>query len=242
MNDYLTGSNANLSTVLDTTLDRLKGATIEGNDLQLTLNARAQQRRAPGTRQPLRRGRRARARHRQGARDGLLPDLRPERRRGQLRPGHRHARRLQAPGRAPQPRHRRPLRAGLDLQGRDRLGRDRLRPLQADLELRRPRLLRGLRQAGQQLRHVVALRPARPAHGAEVLGQLGLLQHRQGARSEEAGRVREALRLLLDAAPRDARRTSGRRAASTRAPSSSTRRRTPTSTRAGSRSARSACS
>jgi len=42
MNDYLTGSNANLSTVLDTTLDRLKGATIEGNDLRLTLNARAQ--------------------------------------------------------------------------------------------------------------------------------------------------------------------------------------------------------
>ncbi len=39
MNDYLTGSNANLSTVLDTTLDRLKGATIEGNDLQLTLDA-----------------------------------------------------------------------------------------------------------------------------------------------------------------------------------------------------------
>ena len=30
MNDYLTGSNANLSTVLDTTLDRLKGATIKG--------------------------------------------------------------------------------------------------------------------------------------------------------------------------------------------------------------------
>ena len=43
MNDYLTGSNANLSTVLDTTLDRLKGATIEGNSLELTLNARAQQ-------------------------------------------------------------------------------------------------------------------------------------------------------------------------------------------------------
>ncbi len=42
MNDYLTGSNANLSTVLDTTLDRLKGATIEGNGLELTLNARAQ--------------------------------------------------------------------------------------------------------------------------------------------------------------------------------------------------------
>lgn len=42
MNDYLTGSNANLSTVLDTTLDRLKGATIEGNDLLLTLSPKAQ--------------------------------------------------------------------------------------------------------------------------------------------------------------------------------------------------------
>lgn len=42
MNDYATGSNANLSTVLDTTLDRLKGATIEGNDLLLTLDPKAQ--------------------------------------------------------------------------------------------------------------------------------------------------------------------------------------------------------
>jgi penicillin-binding protein A len=37
MNDYLTASNANLSTVLDTTLDKLRGGTIEGNDLILTL-------------------------------------------------------------------------------------------------------------------------------------------------------------------------------------------------------------
>ena len=43
MNDYLTAQNANLSTVLDTTLDRLKGATIKGNGLRLTLNRRAQQ-------------------------------------------------------------------------------------------------------------------------------------------------------------------------------------------------------
>ena len=42
-NDYLTASNANLSTVLDTTIDKLKGATIVGNDLVLTLNVRAQQ-------------------------------------------------------------------------------------------------------------------------------------------------------------------------------------------------------
>jgi penicillin-binding protein A len=37
MNDYLTASNANLNTVLDTTLDKLRGSTIEGNDLILTL-------------------------------------------------------------------------------------------------------------------------------------------------------------------------------------------------------------
>ena len=43
LNDYLTGQNANLSTVLDTTLDRLKGSTIKGNDLRLTLHPRAQQ-------------------------------------------------------------------------------------------------------------------------------------------------------------------------------------------------------
>src|ERR671922_176749 len=36
-NDYLTGANANLATLLDTTLDRLVGATIEGNDVILTL-------------------------------------------------------------------------------------------------------------------------------------------------------------------------------------------------------------
>jgi peptidoglycan glycosyltransferase len=42
MNDFLTGSNANLSTVVDTTIDKLRGTHIEGNDLLLTLNARAQ--------------------------------------------------------------------------------------------------------------------------------------------------------------------------------------------------------
>ncbi len=41
-NDFLTGSNTNLSTVLDTTFDKLKGATIKGNDLHLTLRAEAQ--------------------------------------------------------------------------------------------------------------------------------------------------------------------------------------------------------
>jgi penicillin-binding protein A len=41
-NAYLTGSNANLSTVFRTTLDRLKGVTVKGNGLVLTLNSKAQ--------------------------------------------------------------------------------------------------------------------------------------------------------------------------------------------------------
>ena len=42
LNDYLTGQNANLSTVLDTFVDKAKGATIHGNHVRLTLVPRAQ--------------------------------------------------------------------------------------------------------------------------------------------------------------------------------------------------------
>ncbi|HZT84060.1 MAG TPA: penicillin-binding transpeptidase domain-containing protein [Gaiellaceae bacterium] len=41
-NGYLTASNANLSTIFDTLGDRLRGATITGNNLVLTLNVKAQ--------------------------------------------------------------------------------------------------------------------------------------------------------------------------------------------------------
>ena len=41
-NDFLTGANANLATLVDTTLDRLSGTTIEGNDVILTLRPVAQ--------------------------------------------------------------------------------------------------------------------------------------------------------------------------------------------------------
>jgi peptidoglycan glycosyltransferase len=42
LDDYLTGSNANLNTVLDTTLDRLRGITVKGNDVHLTIDPRVQ--------------------------------------------------------------------------------------------------------------------------------------------------------------------------------------------------------
>jgi peptidoglycan glycosyltransferase len=42
-NDYLTASNGNLSTAFDTTIDKLKGVTVTGNNVVLTINAKAQQ-------------------------------------------------------------------------------------------------------------------------------------------------------------------------------------------------------
>ena len=39
MNDYLTGSNANLDTLFDNTLDKLRGITQRGNDVVTTIDA-----------------------------------------------------------------------------------------------------------------------------------------------------------------------------------------------------------
>jgi penicillin-binding protein A len=44
MNDFLTGSNSNLSTIVDRTLDKVRGLTQEGNSLVLTIDADAQRR------------------------------------------------------------------------------------------------------------------------------------------------------------------------------------------------------
>jgi peptidoglycan glycosyltransferase len=41
-NDYLTGTNANLDTILKKTIDQIRGATLEGNDLWLTVRPKAQ--------------------------------------------------------------------------------------------------------------------------------------------------------------------------------------------------------
>ena len=41
-NDFLTGSNSNLNTVVETTLDKLRGSTVEGNDVITTIRPGAQ--------------------------------------------------------------------------------------------------------------------------------------------------------------------------------------------------------
>ena len=43
LDDYLTASNSHLNTVLRRTLDSLKGATVTGNNLVLTIDSKAQQ-------------------------------------------------------------------------------------------------------------------------------------------------------------------------------------------------------
>jgi peptidoglycan glycosyltransferase len=48
LNDFLTASNANLSTIIDTTLDRLRGIPREGNDVVTTLDLDAQRAAAQG--------------------------------------------------------------------------------------------------------------------------------------------------------------------------------------------------
>ena len=42
LNDYLTGTNSNFNTVFHTTLNKLKGTTVTGNDVIMTLNPRGQ--------------------------------------------------------------------------------------------------------------------------------------------------------------------------------------------------------
>ncbi len=42
LNDYLTGANSNLSTLVDTAFDRIRGKTVEGNNVVLNLDLNAQ--------------------------------------------------------------------------------------------------------------------------------------------------------------------------------------------------------
>ena len=126
MNDYLTGSNATCTRCSARTLDGLAGKTIKGNSLMLTIDPHA-----PAA-APTRAG---------GSNCGAAVALEPPRARVlamatspalRRQPGRAELpadrpprRRVLAGSSAPQPRHRRPLRAGLDVQARH--GRRRAR-------------------------------------------------------------------------------------------------------------------
>ena len=147
-NDYLTGANGNLSSVTQRELDKLKGVTLKGNDLLLTLSPRAQQTAVRQLAGQVRRRGRDRAADGTHPRARVEPDVQPERDREELLRDHEdpHAR-LPVRRAAARPRDAGPLSAGLDVQGRDGRRRARQRRVQADLGVRRPRLLRGVRQA-----------------------------------------------------------------------------------------------
>ena len=114
-NDFLTGSNTNLSTVLDTTFDKLKGTTVEGNDLHLTLRPGAQRIALNAL------GGKCGAAVALEPRTGRLlvsvssPTYDPNLIETQLQPREQIEVRLPT---LAEPRHRRPVRAWLDVQGR----------------------------------------------------------------------------------------------------------------------------
>ena len=167
MNDYLTASNANLNTVLDTTLDKLRGATIEGNDLILTLRPGAAEARVRAAGRPLRLGRRARPKTGRVlvmASRPLRPE--PDGQAGRLREDPQDPGALLVAVAAREPGDLRPLHPGLDLQGRDH-HRPRSTPASITPEstLRRPGLLRRVRAQGDEL---LATRAGRPSSAAST--------------------------------------------------------------------------
>ncbi len=241
-NDFLTGSNANLDTVFRSALDKLQGTTVTGNDLVLDDPAERAGAGAAAAAWQVRRGRRARPADRAGARDGDEPDLQPEPDREALRRRHAHVpcRAARRSSTARPPGSIRRARRSRWSPRRPRSTREASRPT-------RPFNDPGYcEEYGKQVRN--AGNPEAP----ETFGHVNLatgFQHSINSvfcnvgKTLGAGRrarVREALRLLLAAAARDARRTSAWRAACTTTAASSTRSiRTRRSIPAASRSARS---
>ena len=115
------------------------------------------------------------------------------------------ARRLQATGRAPQPRDRtastRPARPSRSITASAAIDSGRFKP---DSSFVDPGYCEVYGKRVNNYDTSFAVRPSRPPHGPEALGQLGLLQHRQGARREEAGRVHQSGSASTPPAARDA--------------------------------------
>ena len=242
LNGTLTGTERGLADLVDRQLRDLRGKPIVGDTVVTTLDLHAQQVALDEL------GRTCGAvvaldpRSGQAPRDGLLPELQPEPRREPVLEDLEDHCRLPAGGAARQPRVAGPLPAGIDLQGRHGVGGARVEPLLPRLGVRRPRLLHRLRQAGQQLRHEQSVREALPRHGAPALGELGVLQHRQGARREADPRAGPTSSGSTSGRRSRRRTASATRAGSTGTESSGIRSAIPTSMRGGWRSGRSGCS
>ena len=239
-NDFLTGSNTNLSTVLDTAFDKLKGTTVEGNDLHLTLRAGAQR----VALQAL--GGKCGAAVAIEPRTGRLlvsvssPTYDPNLIENQYNLAARPKfgcppllnRAEGTPGNPP---------SGVYIPGSAfkvvtaaaalDSGRFTVDSTFHDpgycIEYGKPVYNFADQSGPERLRH-------RQLHaGAPAFDQRRLLRDREGARRTEDPRLRQALRLLLGAAARDPVQRARGQAGSTRTAGSSTRRTTSRSTRAG---------
>ena len=244
MNDYLTGVEHEPRHACSTRRSTSSRATtVTGNDVAPDDRRRTRSASRQRARRQLRRRGRDRADDRARARDGARPDLRPEPDRGPLQPDRRAAAlRLAAPllNRATQGLYV----ARLDVQDRHGGGGARHRQVHADSTFDDPgycneygkQVYNSPTRAARRFRHA-SRSPRRSQHSINsVFCNIG---KQLGAQHDP--RLRQEVRLLLEAAARDAgRRARGERPVQERH-SSSTRRPTTRSTRAGSRSARSGC-
>ena len=242
LNPILTGSVRSLSSLVDQSLDKLNGKPIIGDTVVTTLDVNGQRAALDAL----------------GSNCGAVVALDP--RTGRVRVmvsspsynpndveehyGRIERIRADCTPASPlaQPRQPGPLPAGIDVQGRDRLGGARLAPVHAVVDVRRPRLLHGLREAREQLRHVAA-RSGRSRSRPRCSTRSTPCSATSAWRSARSGSSSRRRRSASTSGRRSRLpRASAYRAASTATGSSTTRSETATSTRAGWRSARSGCS
>ena len=213
LNDYLTGSNANLTTLVDRALDTLTGSTREGNDVVTSLDLDAQTvamsswRRRCGSVVAIEPDDRPRARLR------LDAHVRPEPGRGRTSRASSTRTGPASPPRRSSTARRRACRGPCSSRAPpSRSSPPRRRSTPAASRRRARSTIPATASSTATRSRTTPTSPARTssdrwtsARRAE-LDQLGLLQHRQGARPPDRARLRQALRLLRGSAARDARR------------------------------------
>ena len=245
MNDFLTGSNDNLSTVIDRITDKVKGLTQRGNSLVLTVDMAAQRVAMEQLADVC------------GAAVALEPATgrvlamasSPTYDQNLVEDDFGRILSQQGPCRPAAPLLNR-ASAGLFIPGSTFKVVTAAAALESGVytpesEFDDKGYCERVRQESLQLRRSGRPRGVRARHarrGARALDQRRLLRHRQGARPGAGTRDGGEVRLLRETPARDARPTSARRAASTGGESSTSRTIRTTSIRVASPSDRSACS
>ena len=202
LEQYRTGALTGTPAQQSSLLDQLEDKQTSGDEVITTLDAHAQQVAMTALAGRARGRRRDRPLDGGDPRDGEQSELQPERDQE-----HQGARRARARGRsaAARPRGGGAVRPRLDLQGRDRDGGDRQRPLHAELDHQR-RLADHRRQPAASERRRLQLRSRHAELRAHQLDQHRLRAGRAEGRRPEAPDLHAAVRLLPADPDRSARR------------------------------------